>query len=180
MRNHDTYQSNSAKPEIIHNRCRCKLCGDIIESTDRHEFVTCRCGACSVDGGHDYLRRCFASPDYFEELSVIKPCGDSCENNWFFKSLFFVYCVAKADSSGYGFDHSLCHRQGWNRLAAYTMKHGWPQDWPFTDFWVRQKKLCSFFCRQSPPGIRSKSGLTTVFTTDKHGICGNSGQKMPQ
>ena len=80
MCNHDTYQSNSAKPEIIHNRGRCKLCGDIIESTDRHEFVTCRCGACSVDGGHDYLRRCFASPDYFEELSVIKPCGDSYEN----------------------------------------------------------------------------------------------------
>ena len=81
MCNHDTYQSNSVKPEIIHNRGRCKLCGDIIESTDRHEFVTCRCGACSVDGGHDYLRRCFASPDYFEELSVIKPCGDSYENN---------------------------------------------------------------------------------------------------
>ena len=48
MCSHDTYQSNSAKPEIIHNRGRCKLCGDIIESTDRHEFVTCRCGACSV------------------------------------------------------------------------------------------------------------------------------------
>lgn len=42
MCNHDTYQSNPAKPEIIHNRGRCKLCGDIIESTDRHEFVTCR------------------------------------------------------------------------------------------------------------------------------------------
>ena len=80
MCKHDTYQINSAKPEIIHNRGRCKLCGDIIESTDRHEFVTCRCGACSVDGGHDYLRRCLASQDYFEELSVIKPCGDSCEN----------------------------------------------------------------------------------------------------
>ena len=74
------YQNLSAKPEIIHNRGRCKLCGDIIESTDRHEFVTCRCGACSVDGGHDYLRRCLVSPDYFEELSVIKPCGDSYEN----------------------------------------------------------------------------------------------------
>ena len=81
MCSYDTYQSNSAKPEIIHNRGRCKLCGDIIESTDRHEFVTCRCGACSVDGGHDYLRRCLTSPDCFEELSVIKPCGDSCENN---------------------------------------------------------------------------------------------------
>ena len=80
MCNHATYQSNSAKPEIIHNRGRYKLCGDIIESTDRHEFVTCRCGACSVDGGHDYLRRCLATPDCFEELSVIKPCSDSCEN----------------------------------------------------------------------------------------------------
>lgn len=80
MCSHDTYQNHSAKPEVIHNRGRCKLCGDIIESTNRHEFVTCRCGACSVDGGHDYLRRCLASPDYFEELSVIKPCGDSYEN----------------------------------------------------------------------------------------------------
>ena len=51
------YQNLSAKPEIIHNRGRCKLCGDIIESTDRHEYVTCRCGACSVAGVHDYLRR---------------------------------------------------------------------------------------------------------------------------
>ena len=82
MCKHTPYQSNSAKPEIIHNRGRCKLCGDIIESTDRHGFVTCQCGACSVDGGHDYLRRCLTSPDCFEELSVIKPCGDSCENNW--------------------------------------------------------------------------------------------------
>ena len=73
------YQNHSAKPEIIHNRGRCKLCGDIIESTDRHEFVTCRCGACSVDGVHDYLRRCFASPDCFEKLSVIKSCGNHCE-----------------------------------------------------------------------------------------------------
>ena len=81
MCKHTPYQSNSAKPEIIHNRGRCKLCGDIIESTDRHEFVTRRCGACSVDGGHDYLRRCLASPECFEELSVIKPCGDSCDNN---------------------------------------------------------------------------------------------------
>lgn len=42
---------------IIHNRARCKLCGDIIESTHRHDFVTCSCGNVSVDGGHDYIRR---------------------------------------------------------------------------------------------------------------------------
>ena len=31
---------------------------------------------------------------------------------------------------------------------------------------------------KAPPEIRSKSGLTTVFTTDKRGTRGNSGQKM--
>ena len=35
-----------------------------------------------------------------------------------FKFLFFVYCVAKTGSAGYGFDHSLCHRQVRNRLSV--------------------------------------------------------------
>ena len=42
---------------IITNKIRCKKCGDIIESKHRHDFVTCKCGAVSVDGGHDYLKR---------------------------------------------------------------------------------------------------------------------------
>ena len=47
------------RERIIKNAIQCKLCGEIIESKSRHMFVTCKCGACSVDGGHDYLRRCF-------------------------------------------------------------------------------------------------------------------------
>ena len=43
--------------KILANRAQCKECGDIIESTYRHDFVTCSCGAISVDGGKDYLRR---------------------------------------------------------------------------------------------------------------------------
>ena len=43
--------------KIIHNRIKCKLCGDIIESKHRHDFVRCKCGACFTDGGHDYIRR---------------------------------------------------------------------------------------------------------------------------
>ncbi|WP_297289427.1 DUF7695 domain-containing protein [uncultured Flavonifractor sp.] len=55
---------------IIKNAIQCKHCGDIIESTARHEFVTCSCGCCSVDGGHDYIRRGFrSSRDDFIELS---------------------------------------------------------------------------------------------------------------
>ena len=53
---------------IIRNAIRCKNCGNVIESTYRHEFVTCSCGKVSVDGGHDYLRRCSETPDGYIEL----------------------------------------------------------------------------------------------------------------
>lgn len=39
------------------NKAKCKLCGDIIESTYRHDFKYCKCGEIFVDGGSDYLRR---------------------------------------------------------------------------------------------------------------------------
>jgi len=38
------------------NIARCALCGDIIESTYRHHFVSCKCGEISLDGGTDYCR----------------------------------------------------------------------------------------------------------------------------
>ena len=37
--------------KIIKNAIQCNLCGDIIESTYRHDFVTYKCGCCSVDEG---------------------------------------------------------------------------------------------------------------------------------
>ena len=42
--------------KILRNRFKCNKCKDIIESKSRHDFVTCRCGAISCDGGHDYIR----------------------------------------------------------------------------------------------------------------------------
>ena len=56
--------------KIIKNAIQCKFCGDIIESTDRHQYVTCKCGACAVDGGLDYLRRSFRDKDCYIDLSV--------------------------------------------------------------------------------------------------------------
>ncbi len=42
----------------------------MIESTHRHNFVTFSCGCCSIDGGLDYLRRCFKnSQDDYTDLS---------------------------------------------------------------------------------------------------------------
>ena len=55
--------------KIIKNAIQCKLCGEIIESTHRHNLVACKCGACYVDGGHDYLRRGFDEEGCFIELS---------------------------------------------------------------------------------------------------------------
>jgi hypothetical protein len=40
----------------MRNRAKCKLCEEIIESTHRHDYVTCKCGEISVDGGDDYHR----------------------------------------------------------------------------------------------------------------------------
>ena len=52
------------------NKIRCKRCGDIIESKTAHDFKFCKCGVVAVDGGKEYLRRCFINiEDDYEELS---------------------------------------------------------------------------------------------------------------
>ena len=56
---------------IVKNAIRCKQCGDIIESTYRHDFNFCSCQRCAVDGGLDYLRRCGDINDW-EDLSEYK------------------------------------------------------------------------------------------------------------
>ena len=40
---------------ITRNIIRCKLCGVLLESRDRHDFRECKCGT-FVDGGIDYVR----------------------------------------------------------------------------------------------------------------------------
>ena len=37
---------------ILHNRAKCKKCGDIIESKHCHDWVQCSCKSIFVDGGH--------------------------------------------------------------------------------------------------------------------------------
>lgn len=43
--------------KIIKNAIKCKLCGDIIESTDRHNYVECKCGASSLFTATQLLKR---------------------------------------------------------------------------------------------------------------------------
>lgn len=57
---------------IIKNAICCNICGDEIESKHVHNFVTCKCGASSVDGGQEYLRRVYKEEGCFTELSVFE------------------------------------------------------------------------------------------------------------
>ncbi len=58
---------------IKRNAIPCSICGDIIESTCRHDFKQCSCGRVFVDGGLDYLRGEYTkSIDDYTELSVFK------------------------------------------------------------------------------------------------------------
>ena len=58
--------------KLIRNRCKCKKCGDIIESKSVHDYVRCKCGAISTDGGLDYIHRSgvenLIPMDEFEEI----------------------------------------------------------------------------------------------------------------
>lgn len=70
---------------IIQNAVTCLACGDFIVSKHRHDFVTCTCGAISVDGGQSYLRRVgdfgnamdlsWSLPD-----DVYKKCAEAAQN----------------------------------------------------------------------------------------------------
>lgn len=55
---------------IFENKIKCNRCGEVIESASHHDFKTCKCGHCSIDGGHDYFRRGWTEGvKDFEDLS---------------------------------------------------------------------------------------------------------------
>lgn len=53
---------------IKRNAIKCNHCGDVVESTSRHDFKYCKCGTVFVDGGKDYQRIGFYGPDDYENL----------------------------------------------------------------------------------------------------------------
>ena len=57
--------------KIIVNKIMCNHCGDIIESTYIHDYKQCKCGKCSTDGGHEYLKRGFQEQNDYKDLSEI-------------------------------------------------------------------------------------------------------------
>lgn len=63
---------------------------------------------------------------------------------------------------------------GWRHIQRSAVDHR-PDHLQI--FECSRKNSVLFSTDKAPPGIRSKSGLTTVFTTDKRGTRGNSGRK---
>ena len=55
---------------IRRNAARCRRCDTVVESTHRHDFVPCRCGAIFVDGGLEYVRT-GGNPEDFESLAEV-------------------------------------------------------------------------------------------------------------
>ena len=62
--------------DIFENAARCKKCGDYIRSNHVHDFVTCSCGAVSVDGGSWYCKRS-GNPEDYENIIVIYKDAES-------------------------------------------------------------------------------------------------------
>lgn len=59
--------------KIIRNAAHCLLCGDIIESRHRHDWVQCKCGNVFVDGGHDYCRAGYSDGSNIRWLNESRP-----------------------------------------------------------------------------------------------------------
>ena len=64
------------------NRAKCKLCGEILESFHRYDYVSCKCGEIAIDGGQDYFRcsakdwRNFVRVDDFDNEIPVKIEGE--------------------------------------------------------------------------------------------------------
>lgn len=56
---------------IVRNSAQCAKCFSKIESKHLHDFVTCKCGAISIDGGRHYLKRSAVDLSDLIDTSVI-------------------------------------------------------------------------------------------------------------
>lgn len=74
---------------IKRNAAKCNKCGDIIESTHRHDFKWCSCRTVAVDGGLEYIKRCFKLEGDYTDLSET-----------IYDDIKKIYCIQGLTSSG--------------------------------------------------------------------------------
>ena len=59
--------------QLTRNAVKCLSCGDVIESTHRHDYKHCKCGNAMVDGGLDYER--YGARDGWETIETLFEYG---------------------------------------------------------------------------------------------------------
>ena len=57
---------------IVRNSVRCLSCNDHIVSESGYDFVTCKCGKVSTDGGHSY-QRILGNPEDYKITTISIP-----------------------------------------------------------------------------------------------------------
>jgi len=55
--------------KLLRSILKCNICGDIIESKHRHDWVQCKCGRVFIDGGISYQRVGFQEMTDFTDIS---------------------------------------------------------------------------------------------------------------
>lgn len=66
----DTLVSTNVR--ILHNRVKCNVCGEEIESFTEDDSPECSCKHVKIEGGHAYIARMYNSGSDFTELSSIE------------------------------------------------------------------------------------------------------------
>jgi hypothetical protein len=59
-----THLSIPAVETQYKNKAKCLSCQDIIESQHRHDYISCFCGAISIDGGNEYWKQSGIEEDF--------------------------------------------------------------------------------------------------------------------
>lgn len=55
---------------IWSNSLKCLKCNDVIRSCNRHDYVSCSCRSCSIDGGSWYTK-VSGNPENYELMTVL-------------------------------------------------------------------------------------------------------------
>lgn len=70
--------------QILQNSAICLNCNEEIVSKFTHDYVTCKCGELSVDGGNSYLKRNFTKINSHRDTSIYD-VGDHLERRKYLK-----------------------------------------------------------------------------------------------
>lgn len=87
----------------VKNRAKCKLCQSIIESFHTHDYVSCKCGEISIDGGDQYCRALAKNWENFLRVDdegneiVVKVVNNFAEDDTDVKQLYTESKPTKSD-----------------------------------------------------------------------------------